>query len=490
LRLLCVLILLLCLHSAAAQGPATAASKNGGASATDSSALLSPQAAYDQAGAPIDITRRNKANWSEIEKAALAVAVDQAKTACLTRNSIPYTGDDLISYARLCDLGQQWKIVFTAAMNYITSKDEAKPQLEQAYAFEVVADLNMEQWSAAGSTCFAMMRSVPYGPLSDEVTTATIRYLQFAYLGNALDVSAQRQPHLLDLIRGNGAAAADVPSGQADAKRTPTAEPVPLHTLVRHALDFAALQAYNKQPEEAAAAVADIEKALPQKVPPDEAILIAADMKQYGLIGTRFPELPGAVSLMSSTASPRVNLGSVTIFMLFPPWCAQCIRQEHEMAPALFQNGENNVHLYGLLADKPPPPMRAAAHAVASEGHRAAGAGAAHPGESSEKVDSSQTAETPKSAAQLLRGTPTLVVDPSTLAEFNANDFPFLIATDHDGIIRLMVSAAPDNALVKDGPVDQIVDTILAGWPPPASAQAAPKPAGAPLPAKQPDAPR
>ena len=471
-------LLLLCLRSSIAQAPQA----QGPGSVADGLGMLSPQSAYDQASTPIDITRRNKANWSEIEKAALAVAVDKAKEACLTRGSVKYTGDDLISYARLCDLGQQWKIVYTAATTYINSKDVAKPQLEQAYAFEVVADLNMQQWQAASHTCFAMLRSVPYGALTDEVTTTTIRYLQFAYLGDALDLSAQRQPYLLKLIQGSqagGTAAADASGGQTAAAGVVSAQSsataIPLHMLVRHALDYAALQAYNKQPELAAYVIADIDKAMPEKLPPDEAIFIAADRRQYALIGTHFPELPGAVSLLSPTASHRVNPGAVTIFLLFPPWCAQCVRQEHEMAPALFHASENGVHMYGLLADNPPPAMKPAVRAAAVGGHSA---------------DAGDKPEAPKSAAEQLRGTPTLVVAPSTLADFNATDFPFLIATDHDGMIRLMVSAAPDNALVKDGPIDQIVDTILAGWP--AAVTGEPtgnKSAGAATPAKPPVSP-
>jgi hypothetical protein len=73
----------------------------------------------------------------------------------------------------------------------------------------------------------------------------------------------------------------------------------------------------------------------------------------------------------------------------------------------------------------------------------------------------------PKSAIDQLRKTPTLVVAPSTLADFDASDFPFLVATDCDGLIRLIVSPAPDNALAQDGPVDQLTDTILQHWPPP-----------------------
>lgn len=54
--------------------------------------MLSPQAAYEQANAPVDITHRSKENWSEIEKASLAVAVDQAKEACLARQAFSFSG--------------------------------------------------------------------------------------------------------------------------------------------------------------------------------------------------------------------------------------------------------------------------------------------------------------------------------------------------------------------------------------------------------------
>jgi hypothetical protein len=307
-----------------------------------------------------------------------------------------------------------------------------------------------------------MMKSVPYGPLSDEVTTTTIRYLQFAYLGDALDVSAQRQPYLLNLIRASQPVAVSASvAGQAAA-----APALPLHTLMRHALDFAVLQAYNNQPERAAAVVAEIDRAIPASVPPDEAILMAADRRQYALLGTHFPDLPGAVSLFSATAAHRVNFGAVTVFLLFPPWCAQCVRQEQEMGAALFRHADGNVHMYGLLADQPPAPPKAETHA--------AGPGAHHPPQASaHAAEAPETPVTPKSAQEQLRGTPTLVVAPATLADFNANDFPFLIAVDHDGIIRLMVSGMPENALVKDGPVDQVIDTILAGWPLPGSGSGA-----------------
>ena len=405
---------------------------------------LSPQAAYDQAITPFDITHRSKENWSDVEKAALAVAVGQAKDACLARTSTTYTGEDLIAYARLCDLGQQWPIVHASALAYISSKDDLKPQLDQAYAFEIKSDLNMQQWKAASSACFTMMRSIPYGPLTDSVTSTTIRYLQFAYLADALDLLTQRQPHLLKLLRAAQSSAAPAQTDSQPAP--PAAQSIPVHTLFEHALDLAALQQYNNQPQWAVGILSDIDSALPATLPPDEAIFITNARRRYTMLGTHFPDLPGAVPLLSPNASRRPTFGMATFFLLFPPWCAQCIRQQHDVAAAVTRHA-GFIQIYGLLADDPPPPPPAkSTHPIAAP---------------------AKVSDTPKSAPDQLRGTPSLVVAPSTLADFDATDFPFLIATDHNGIIRLTSPDLPDNALVKDGPVDQIIDTILANWPPP-----------------------
>jgi hypothetical protein len=81
------------------------------------------------------------------------------------------------SLSCLCALGQQWPTTFTAATTYINGKDVAKPQLAQAYAYEVNADLNLKDEKSALRASIAMLQAVPYSPLSDEVTTSTIRYL-------------------------------------------------------------------------------------------------------------------------------------------------------------------------------------------------------------------------------------------------------------------------------------------------------------------------
>jgi hypothetical protein len=431
------------------------------AQATTQPPRLSPQAEYDQASLPVDITRRDMGNWSEIETAALDIAVAQAKDACLVRQSEVYAGGDLVAYARLCALGKQWQPTFVAATTYITSKDPAKPLLAEAYSFEIQAELNLGTETGAVRTCFAMLKSVAYGPFTDDVTTATVRYLQFAYLPDALDLLFQRQPYLLGLLRA-AASGETVPIASA-----PT---IPVHTLFEHALSLPALQQYNAQPERAAAEMAEIEQAMPVPLPPDEAILIAGQRRQYELLGTHFPELPGSVSLISATenAPGRIRLGEVTVFLLFPPWCVQCVRQAQEIVPALFRGAmvsgsDAKLHMYALLADAPPAPVTS----TLARTTRSSAAIARHTAQSPQSPQVTVATGKPglPDAIAELRKTPTLVVAPSTLEEFDANDFPFLIATDHDGIIRLLVPAAPSNALKQNGPIDQIADTIRQHWP-------------------------
>jgi hypothetical protein len=413
---------------------------------------LSPQAAYDQAVTPIEITHRSIANWSDTEVAALGIAVMQAKQACLDRAIITYTGGDLISYARLCAFGQQWPSTLTAATTYIKSTDPAKPQLAQAYAFQIQAELNLADEPAALASSLDMLQAVPYGPLTDEVMTASTDYLKIAFPFDALTLQNVRQPILLRLLRSS-----QTKSTEASSQPL-AAPPIPPHTLFEHALVGAAIRQYTNEPKAAAAIVTDLNAAVPATLPPDESILIANARRQYALLGTHLPPIAVSAALSLPTAAARINpdFGSSTVLLLFPPWCAQCIRMTHAIAPALIRLQENNVHIYGLLADSPPPPPPAPKTVSRTQPHRSS-------------LPQQQAPEPPPFAADQLRATPSLVVAPSTLADFGAEDFPFLIATDHDGIIRLLLPAAPDNAFVEGGTIDQVTTQIATEWPAPST---------------------
>ncbi len=420
--------------------------------------MLSPQAAFDQATAPVEITHRSIANWSDIEIAALGAAIIQAKDACIIRNTVTFTGDDLIAFARLCALGQQWNETLKAAATYIQSTDAAKPQLPQAYAYKVQAELNLKDQKSALSTCLAMLQAIPYGSIADEVTTTTLRYLQLAYTADALTLHSARQPYLLRLLRSPQTSAA--PS-------QPAAAPIPRHTLFEHALDFAALEQYENQPRLAAAILADLDAAVAPAVSndlsPDDALLIAAARHQYALLGAPLPSLSISAALLSSTATPRLpaDFGTVSIFLLFPPWCAQCIRQSVQIVPALARLDGSDVHIYAMLADDSPPPptpLKSPAQPPPTRARRP----------TSQPAPEKPEPEPAKSPADRLRGTPTFIVAPKTLTTFGAADFPFLIATDKDGIIRLLLPAAPENAFDSGAAADQIAAHIAQSWPIPA----------------------
>jgi hypothetical protein len=64
-----------------------------------------------------------------------------------------------------------------------------------------------------------------------------------------------------------------------------------------------------------------------------------------------------------------------------------------------------------------------------------------------------------------LEGTPTVVVPMETLDAFAAVDFPLIVATDHNGVVRF-VQVAQEDALTPGGEIDQIVMHIADTWPP------------------------
>jgi hypothetical protein len=410
---------------------------------------LSPQAAYDQAMHPLEITRSAISNWSDAELNALAIAVKQATEACGARMPEQFSGDDLVAYARLCALGQQWPTVITAADRYITSADPAKPLLAQAYAFKINATLHTNDVKAMLADSEAMLQAVPYTSLTDETLYGALHYLQLAFTPEALTLYAARQPVLLAALR------APQPPPQAQAT---TGSSVPIHTLYFDGLAFAALQQFSGDPATAGKTVAELDAALPATLSPDESIPIAETRRQYALLGTHLPAIPLTVSLFSVGETPHINTnyGDSTVLFLFPEWCAQCIRLTKQILPTLYRiNGGDgyDVHLYALLAQTAPPVA-----APPTTPPKPA------PAKSRSVTNASAPPEAPKTTAEQLRGTPTLIVPPATISLFAATDFPLLIATDPKGIIRF-IQPAGETALNPGDFLDQILMHITKQWP-------------------------
>ncbi len=176
------------------------------AGAQGATGLASPEAAYEQAIAPVDITHRAISNWSDAETGALAVAVRQAQDACAARGSVVYAGDALIGYARLCALGQQWPTVVGAATAYLHGADPAKPKMAQAYGYLVEGALRMNDERAALKNGLDMLGAVPYTTLTDDVMSEALRYLQLAFTADALVLAGVRERSVVKLLHDTGQA--------------------------------------------------------------------------------------------------------------------------------------------------------------------------------------------------------------------------------------------------------------------------------------------
>ncbi len=412
---------------------------------------LSPQAAYAKVLLPLTITRASMDNWSDSELAALKAAMEQARLECAARSPQTLRGDDLIALARLCSLGQQWSSVTAAARQYIDSTDTPKPLLAQAYALAIDAALRTHDEAAALDASHAMLAAVPYDTTVDEALNEALRYLQLAYMPDALALYAAREPVLLAGLRApKSEPAPAAPAGQA----------VSIGALYADGLAFAALQQFAGQPAEAAATVAALDAALeaePTALSPDDAIPIADARRQYALLGHPLPKLPLIASLYAEHETPLIdtNYGASTVFFLFPPWCAQCVRMGQDFMKTIVRLRDEDVHLYGLLAQTPPPVPASPAVVVHPNGakHKRA-----------DPAPEPEAPEAPKTAAELLRHTPTLIVPPETLDQFAASNFPLLIATDSKGIIRFL-QPAPETALNPGDFLDQVTAHIAAQWP-------------------------
>jgi hypothetical protein len=420
---------------------------------------------------PLFITRRSFNNWSDAELASFTAGMKQAGDSCLARTPDQFTGEELLDYARLCTLGQQWELVRRAATNYLIAQSLATPadkltgfpSLAAAFDYVVQASLRLDNPVNAFGTAQTMLRTVPYDDLASDATNATIRYVQMIHTDQALNLLNQRQPILLALLRAHAP-----PSSAIAASARP---PLPLYTLYADAIALPAMQQFANRPKDAAASFAELQAALPASLSADDAILTAESRRQYQLLGSPLPDIPTFADLLNPSSVPTRALdkqpGAATVLFLFPDWCAQCVDMGKQFTSTAIRLNRQDARFYALLAqaNQPPPTPKAtpkpAFRPAAPHGTKPAAANAA-----AQHVDP-QSIPKP-TAAELLAGTPTLVVPNQTLTAFVATDFPLIVVADHSGIVRC-IRVAPENALVPDGLIDQIVDRVIEQWPPPQS---------------------
>ena len=417
---------------------ASLAAAQNGASPTPAP-RLSPRAAYDAAMHPLEITRASFGNWSDTELAALKITIAHAQTECAARDSKTFANDDLIDLAHLCALGQSWPSVIDATSLYLAT-DTPKPRLKEAYASLIDAQLHARNERAAFKSAQAMLAAIPDRLPYDSVTADTlneaIAYMQFTDTEDALALSSARQPFVLANL--HAAATPTIPA-------SPAAQA--LHQLYADGLTLAILQQLSRQsPTET---VATLDAALPSQLAPDDLIPITALRRRYALLGQPLPKLTpstwlGAHPYLTETRQlPQVPaVHAITALLLFPDWCAQCIRMGSKFPETVFTVSGHEAYFYGLLAETMPP------------------------NKPPTKPNPNPTFAT-ADAANYLTGTPTFSVDPILLSLLNVNDPPFAIITDNQGIVRVAQPVTED-ALNFGGTLDSAIALIGKQFPLPA----------------------
>ncbi len=409
---------------------------------------LSPQAAYDQAVRPVEIVHRSVANWSEAEQASLAIAIANAARDCADRQPESYTGDDLLALARLCSLGAQWGSMRAAATRYINLPDAPKPQLASAYALALNATLHSNDLAAILKVAQAMLAAVPYEAVVQAAANDALSYLEVSYSSVARELHRSRQPVLL------AALASEHPA-------------LPRHLLYADGLAMAALEQYMGEPADAARTVVALDEALARRpLTPDDALPVNEARRQYALLGKKLPKITFTLSLLDPRDPPHINpdFGRATALLLFPDWCAQCVRMGPELQSALGRLGQIETRVYALLA-APAPDAALLLPAAARQPDRP-------------RTNTPSSLPPAKTPAELLLHTPTLVVPPETPAAFAASDFPLLIVLDHAGIVRFL-GVAPEGGLGPGGYLDTVVEDVATRWPRrehPAAARSSPHP--------------
>ena len=382
----------------------------------------------------MDIVRRSMSNWSDSEVGAFAVAMKQAAAACLAREPNQFSGDDLISYAKLCSVGQKWELMGIAAGRYIDSNDVKKPQLPTAYGYKLESELHAQDVTLIMGIHQAMIMSQPYDSVMETVSNEALAYLQLAYTDFASGLVATRQPAILEQLK----------------IATPR---VSRSALYADGLAKASLEQYVGKPDDAAATVAELDAALtvgaPNGLAPDDAIPIQLARQQYGLLGKPLPKIQYELSLKDVREKARINddPGAATALLLFPDWCAQCVRMAPDLWDVLGRMGSKDIRVYGLVAEVLPDKAKLLTAQMKPMGPPPADA-------------------PPRSPSELMLHTPILVVPPETLATFAAADYPFLIVVDHSGVVRF-AAPAPESVLQPGVFLDRVVEHVAEQWPKP-----------------------
>ena len=296
LRVLALAVLLLTTSIRAQEPPPTAEQLHD---------QLPPSSIYEEIMRPLDATRADVGNWSDIELIALTTAMKTSQTECERLDPDPRVGEELYAYARLCSLGRDWKRSYKAATEYV--QDDKALHRPSAYYLAVQADLNMHHVEDTLLLLKDMDTRLPLAPETNAVYDYVLSLVEFAVPSAGINAALIRQPKLLEAVSGHNPL---LTPGVAEASAWH------LQELLRFDI---------RLPAETAGALNDLQLAIAARtatLSATDSYAAAVAQRRYKAIGKPMPAFE--VSRTAGLKSYSAHLSDVNLYVVYPEDCASC----------------------------------------------------------------------------------------------------------------------------------------------------------------------
>ena len=410
-------------------------------------APATPSSAYEDAMRPVEITRKSISNWSPIEKAALLMAVNQAGPACDQFDLNAQSPQELLQLARLCSLGDRWTGVLTATTRYLKTATDDRHTTE-VLAMQVDAKLRLKDETGAMKTTQDLIDRGGYDKFVAVATSEMIDNVKFVHHARALQVAQARQGLVLARIAALSHASAEDSTAQPD-------DAPGLADLYRAAMVLAKLQEAAGDEVAAKATMANLNSTLPEELSPSDRRFLAAEQRRFALLGSELPKIHVRALTNPVSLAPTFPMqGAQTVLLLFPEWCAECARLAANVPTDSFTVEGHQAAVFVMIA-------RDTSYSDVAKYDTADAKSAAA---SLAPADVSPDASPDANPVVSLGKRPFYTVDAADLDTFSTRDYPIMVVTDANGIVRA-IEAADELTLLPGSTMDSAVALVGQAYP-------------------------
>jgi hypothetical protein len=269
---------------------------------------MSPNEAYLYAMTPFNNARSAPNDLTEADQWALSIAISRAKDQCELLKKQKLAGEDLLSFGRLCILGQDFDPARQSLVNYVTLPEAKSPELGRLLLTK--AFLGLQDISSAESQIESLLSLFPYDASIhlgvDMVIDAAENSDDADDLAVAGRLNDQQLPHILGALAHAGQnPASPIPPSNGDT--------VDVTLVVRDALRIADSLRRAYKPDDAAKIVDQIQTSIDVPAVLNSAAfpVIQAALMRYDLFQKPSPvralhgtELPATAVLPTAKTVP------------------------------------------------------------------------------------------------------------------------------------------------------------------------------------------